>query len=41
MDIIKFIFNVENYGIKLIYDQKDTPHADMCFNIYTISHSVQ
>ena len=33
-------FTVENYGIKLIYDQIDTPHADMCFSIITITHSV-
>ena len=26
-------FTVENYGIKLIYDQIDTPHADMCLII--------
>ena len=31
--------SVENYGIKLIYDQIDTPHADICANI-TITHSV-
>ena len=33
-------FTEENYGIKLIYDQIDTPHADMCFSNITISHSV-
>ena len=33
-------FTVENYGIKLIYDQIDTPHADMCFSNITITHSV-
>ena len=33
-------FTVENYGIKLIYDQVDTPHADMCFSNITITHSV-
>ena len=31
---------VENYGIKLIYDQIDTPHADMRFSNFTITHSV-
>ena len=31
---------IENYGIKLIYDQKDTPHADMCFSNIIITHSV-
>ena len=30
----------ENYGIKLIYDQIYTPHADMCFSNITITHSV-
>ena len=33
-------FTVQNYGIKLIYDQIDTAHADMCFSNITISHSV-
>ena len=34
-------FTVENYGIKLIYDQRDTPHADMCFSKVTTTHSVK
>ena len=33
-------FTVENFGIKLIYDQIDTAHADMCFSKITITHSV-
>ena len=33
-------FTIENYGIKLIYDQNDTAHADMCFSNITITHSV-
>ena len=33
-------FTIENYGIKLLYDQKDTPHADMCFSNILITHSV-
>ena len=33
-------FTVEIYGIKLIYDQIDTPLADMCFSNKTITHSV-
>ena len=33
-------FTVENYGIKLVYDQIDTAHADMCFSNITITHSV-
>ena len=30
----------ENHGIKHIYDQRDTAHADMCFSNITITHSV-
>ena len=37
---INLDFTVENYGIRLIYDQIDTPHADMCFSIITKTHSV-
>ena len=33
-------FIVENYDIKIIYDQIDTPHADMCFSNITIPHSL-
>ena len=29
--LVSLNFTDENYGIKLIYDQIDTPHADMCF----------
>ena len=38
--LLKSDFTVENYGIKLIYDQIDTAHADMCFSNITITHSV-
>ena len=38
--LVNLNFTVENYGIKLIYDQIDTPHADMCFSNLTITHSV-
>ena len=38
--LINSNFTVENYGIKLIYDQIDTAHADMCFSNITITHSV-
>ena len=34
------IFTVEKYGIRTIYDQIDTPHADMCFSNIAIPHSV-
>ena len=33
-------FTQEIYGIKLIYDQIDTDHADMCFSNITITNSV-
>ena len=38
--LVNLNFTVENYGIKLIYDQTDTAHADMCFSNITITHSV-
>ena len=38
--LINLDFTVKNYGIKLIYDEIDTPHADMCFSNTTITHSV-
>ena len=38
--ILNLHFTVENYGIRLIYDQIVTPHADMCFSKITITHFV-
>ena len=38
--LVNLNFTVENYGIKLIYDQIDTAHADMCFSNLTITHFV-
>ena len=38
--LLNLNFTVENYGIKLIYDQIDSPHADMCFSNIIITHSV-
>ena len=38
--LVSLNFNKENYGNKLIYDEIDTIHADMCFIIITITHSV-
>ena len=38
--LVSLNFTIENYGIKLIYDQIDSPHADMCFSNITITHSV-
>ena len=38
--LLNIDFTIKNYGIKLVYDQIDTPHADMCFSNITITHSV-
>ena len=38
--ILNLDFTVENYGIKTIFDQIDTAHADMGFHNNTITHSV-
>ena len=38
--LLNLDFTEENYGIKLIYDQIDSAHADMCFSNITITHSV-
>ena len=38
--LLNLNFTVEDYGIKLIYDQIDSAHADMCFSNITITHSV-
>ena len=38
--LLNLDFTEKNYGIKLIYDQKDTTHADMCFSNITKTHSV-
>ena len=38
--LVNLNFTVENYGIKLIYDEIDTAHADMCFSNITITHSL-
>ena len=40
LTLLNIYFTVENYGIKLIYDQINTAHADMCFSNITITHSV-
>ena len=37
--LVTLNFTIENYGIKLICDQIDSPHADMCISILTITHS--
>ena len=38
--LLNLDFTTENYGIKLIYDEIDTAHANMCFSNITITHSV-
>ena len=38
--LVNLNFTEEKYGIRLIYDQIDTPHADMCFSNITLTHSV-
>ena len=38
--LLNLDFTVENDGIKLICDQIDKPHADMCFSNITKTHSV-
>ena len=38
--LVNLNFTVENYGINLVYDQIDKPHADMCFSSISITHSV-
>ena len=38
--LVNLNFTIENYGIRLVYDQIDTAHADMCFSNITITHSV-
>ena len=38
--LLNLDFTVENYGIKLILDQIDTAHSDMCFSNITITDSV-
>ena len=40
MDETKFKLHWKKYGIKLVYDQIDTSHGDMCFSNITIIHSV-
>ena len=33
-------FTIQNYGIKLTFDQVDTAHSDICFSNNTITHSI-
>ena len=38
--LLILIFTIEIYGIKLVFDQTETAHSDMCFSNFTITHSV-
>ena len=38
--LVNLNFIAENYGKKIIYDQIETPLADMCFSYSIITHSV-
>ena len=39
-ELLNLDITQSNYGVKFIYDQIDTAHADMCFSNITITHSV-
>ena len=39
--LVNLSFTEETYGIKLVYDRIDTPHADTCCSNSTITHSVR
>ena len=38
--LLSLDFTIENYGFKLVYDQIDKLHANICFSNITITHSV-
>ena len=38
--IVSLNFPEENYGIQIIYDERDTPHADKCFSNFIITLSI-
>ena len=38
--LLSLKFTVENYGIELICDQIDTPHADICFSNFAITFCI-
>ena len=39
-ELLNLDITQSNYGIRLIYDQIDNAHADMCFSNISITHSV-
>ena len=38
--LLNLNFTIENFGIKLLFDQIENAHKDMCFSIIAITHSV-
>ena len=38
--LLNFDITDDNYGIKLIYDEIESAHADMCFSNIMITHSI-
>ena len=38
--LVSLIYTVENCGVKLLYDEIDSLHADMCFSNIIITHFV-
>ena len=38
--LVSLNFNIENYGIKLFYDEIHSAHSEMCFSNITITHSI-
>ena len=38
--LVNLNFAIEKHGIKLIYGQIDTIHADLCFKNMAITHSL-
>ena len=38
--LLNLDFTQENYGIKLVYDQIETAHADLGFSNFSITHCV-
>ena len=38
--LVSLNFTVVNYGVRLLYDQNDTPHAGMCFCNITKTNSL-
>ena len=39
-ELLNLDITQSNYGIKLLYDQINSAHADQCFSNITITHSI-